>query len=122
MIYILLKADHAPAADGQTMLGAITGVLAQHGALGTHETMHGDVDVQMHSAISVQHWEVGPVLQMLVFDDWCKSPRTPTLQAALDALFRISRMCDDGDLQSAPGIAERALEALAQEVTHAPLG
>lgn len=119
MIYILLKADHDPAADGQTMLGAITGVLAQHGALGTHETMHGDVEVQLLSAMTAQPCVVGPVLQLLAFErlHW---PHRPALQAALDALLRVSRMCDDGDLQSAPGICERALHALWREVTNAP--
>lgn len=45
--YILLACDGPEAATEAEAVGAVTGVLAQHGALGTHQTSRGDFTVAL---------------------------------------------------------------------------
>jgi hypothetical protein len=45
--YILLECNGPDAATEAEALGAVTGVLAQHGALGTHQTSRGEFTVSL---------------------------------------------------------------------------
>lgn len=59
MIYILLQceAPQLSTATDAEIVGHVTGVLAQHGALGVHHTVRGPVNVSMlagASAVSVE--------------------------------------------------------------------
>jgi hypothetical protein len=45
--YILLACDGPEAATEAEAVGAVTGVLAQHGALGVHQTSRGDFTVSL---------------------------------------------------------------------------
>jgi hypothetical protein len=45
--YILLECDGPEAGSEAEALGAVTGVLAQHGALGTHQTSRGEFTVSL---------------------------------------------------------------------------
>ena len=45
--YILLACDGPDAATEAEAVGAVTGVLAQHGALGVHQTSRGDFTVSL---------------------------------------------------------------------------
>jgi hypothetical protein len=86
MIYILLQCE-APQLSGATdaeIVGHVTGVLAQHGALGVHHTVRGPVNVSMlagASAVSVEGTpgpaalDVMQALRGLAFD--CNRTATP---------------------------------------------
>lgn len=62
MIYILLQCE-APQLTGATeaeIVGHVTGVLAQHGALGVHHTVRGPVTVSMLAGASADSVEGTP--------------------------------------------------------------
>lgn len=86
MIYILLKCE-APQLTGVTeaeIVGHITGVLAQHGALGVHHTVRGPVNVSLLAGAATTIVEGAPgqfvpavmqALRGLAFD--CNRTATP---------------------------------------------
>lgn len=79
--YILLECEGPEAASEAEALGGITGVLAQHGALGVHQTVHGEFTVSLLAGGTVKDAEAaGPsaleliqALRALAFD----ANRTP---------------------------------------------
>lgn len=73
---ILLECDVPADLDPSEALGAITGVLAQHGALGVHETSLGDVGVRLAAAGRIDHGfdAEETIRSLLVFDD-SRNPR-----------------------------------------------
>lgn len=80
---ILLECDVPADLDPSEAVGAITGVLAQHGALGVHETSLGDVGVRLAAAANVDRVDEIETIRALVFDD----RRTPHV---------VTNYCRDG--------------------------
>lgn len=120
-IYVLLRARLPEGADAQTMTGAVSGVLAQHGTLGRHETMHGDVDVELVSAVAPAS------VPALLYFDGSRNPRDTPVKHAIDALAHVwcmgLRPAQEGDLLEASSRCGEALHRinceLQQEVAHA---
>ena len=108
-VYVLLRARLPEGADAQTMTGAVSGVLAQHGALGRHETMHGDVEVQLVSAMGLEVAVGVPCITLMAFEP---HPHSPLMDRVMGVLYRIARMSDDSSLQSAPNMCQDLLEAI----------
>lgn len=115
-VYVLLRARLPEGADAQTMTGAVSGVLAQHGALGRHETMHGDVDVELVSALGREIAVGVPCITLMAL---APHPHSPLLDRVLTVLYRIARMSDDSFLQSAPNMCHDLLQAIDAEVRDA---
>lgn len=115
-VYVLLRARLPEGADAQTMTGAVSGVLAQHGALGWHQTMHGDVELELVSALGREIAVGVPCITLMTF---APHPRTPLMARVLSVLYRIARMSDDSSLQSAPNMCQDLLEAIDEEVRDA---
>lgn len=66
---ILLECSVPPELDRAQALGAISGVLAQHGALGVHATAIGDITVSLAAAANVDHGiDEVDTIRALVFD------------------------------------------------------
>ena len=73
---ILLECDLPAGLDPSEGLGAITGVLAQHGALGVHETMLGDVNVRLAAAGRIDHGiDAEDTIRSLLVFDASRNPR-----------------------------------------------
>lgn len=119
-VYVLLRARLPEGADAQTMTGAVSGVLAQNGALGRHETMHGDVEVELVSAVAPAD------VPALLYFDGSRNPRDTPVKHAIDALAHVWCMGlggKEGDLLDASSRCGEALHrincALQEEVARA---
>jgi hypothetical protein len=62
--YILLECEGPEAASEAEALGGITGVLAQHGALGVHHTVRGEVTVSLLAGSAAPPVEQLPITTM----------------------------------------------------------
>lgn len=73
---ILLECDVPADLNPSEAVGAITGVLAQHGALGVHQTILGDVNVRLAAAGRIDHgFDAEETIRSLLVFDTARNPR-----------------------------------------------